>query len=213
MGTSDLALVILAAGEGRRLGAPKALVRLRAARPGSPLEWLLEAGASLDPDPPLIVAGRDAAAIEAALPTRAEVLENPRWREGRTGGVQLAVRARPGRDLCLAPVDVPLVEAEVFQALAREWVRCGRPARGWLAPWVRSGAAQRFGHPVIVGRALLERLEGFSPDRPLRELRALASPLLALEVASASVLDDLDDPEDLARLRERLERPGRGSHC
>ena len=39
---------------------------------------------------------------------------------------------------------------------------------------------------------------------PLRNLRALADPLLEVSVDSPEILDDLDTPEDLARLRARL---------
>jgi CTP:molybdopterin cytidylyltransferase MocA len=96
------------------------------------------------------------------------------------------------------------VPAEVFAALAAEWSRSGAPARGWLAPWVRLDGVRRFGHPVILGRELVRDLRGFPAARPLSELRDRARPLLALEVASVAILDDLDSPADLARLRKRL---------
>ncbi len=201
---SALALVILAAGESSRLGEPKALVRLRDREPSTPLAWLLDASRSCATEPALVVTGADHAPIAAACPGGIEVLENARWREGRTGSVRLAARARPGRDLLLAPVDVPLVPAEVFRALAEEWSRRGRPERGWLAPWLRVGGGARHGHPVVIGRSLLGDLEGFSRDQPLSELRGRAAPLLGIEVASPAVLDDLDRPEDLLRLRAGL---------
>lgn len=197
------ALVVLAAGASARLGEVKALARLHDRPGGTALELLLAAGASLGDEHPLVVTGRDHAAIAAAAPAGTELRANERWREGRTSSVACAVRYRPGRDLCLAPVDVPLVPAEVFAALARDWERHARPARGWVAPCLRRGDARRFGHPVILGRELLLELKGFPPDRPLSALRALAEPLLALEVESAAILDDLDSPADLARLRAR----------
>jgi len=201
---SGPALVVLAAGASERLGEPKALARLRREAPGSPLELLLAAGARLGDERPLVVAGRDHARIAAAAPGTVEVLENPEWHAGRTGGVRLASERRAGRDLCLAPVDVPLVPGDVFAALAEEWMRRGRPARGWLAPCTRRAGQLRHGHPVIVGRELLASLKNFPADRPLRELRALAAPLLALDVENDAILDDLDTPGDLRRLAERL---------
>jgi len=95
----------------------------------------------------------------------------------------------------------PLVPAAVFEALARAWLEAGAPPRGWLAP-LRAG---RGGHPIVVGRELAAHLESSSADRPLRELRALAAPLLSLEVDAPEVLDDLDTPADLRALRERIE--------
>jgi CTP:molybdopterin cytidylyltransferase MocA len=195
---------VLAAGEGARLGTCKALARLRAEEPSTPLGLLLEAGALLDSSPPLVVSGCEHEALLAAAPPAAEVLRNARWSEGRTGSVRLAALARPGQDLCLAPVDVPLVERAVFSALLRAWSSAGSPPRGWLAPFVRAEGRQRFGHPVLVGRELARELEHFFPDRPLRELRERADPLLAVEVDSRSILDDLDRPGDLERLRAEL---------
>jgi len=198
------ALVLLAAGASERLGEPKALVRLRPERPGSPLELLLAAGASLGDTRPLVVVGPAAKAVAAVLPPGVDSVVNRDWSAGRTGSVRVAVEARPDRDLCLAPVDVPLVPAEVFAALAAEWRRLGEPARGWLAPFVTESGVPRHGHPIVVGRELLGDVKELPPDRPLRELRARARPLAAIEVASAAILDDLDTRADFERLVRRL---------
>ena len=169
---------------------------------------------------PLVVSGAEHDAIAAAVAElrrtaglRVEVVRNTAWRDGRSGSVRVAQEHRAGRDLCIAPVDVPLVPAAVFDALAGAWQRAGRPATGWLAPSTRppgSTAGERFGHPVVVGRELAATLKGLPPDASLRTLRARAAPLLSVAVASIAVLDDLDSPSDLEALRERLRaaRPG-----
>lgn len=190
--------MILAAGASRRLGSCKAIARLGGS---TPLQRLVEAGEILDDHPPLVVTGADHDAILPQLPAGCEVAHNPAWESGRTGGIALAATRRPGRDLCLAPVDVPLVPAGVFEALAAHWAEAGNPERGWLTPRCDG----RGGHPVILGRALAAELESFSADRPLRELRERASPCLSLEVGAPEILDDLDTREDLAELRKRIE--------
>ena len=124
------ALVLLAAGASRRLGTCKALVELRDDPPATPLALLLAAGRCLDAAPPLIVTGADHEAIAAAAPPGCELARNDDWAAGRTGGVLLARARRPGLDLCLAPVDVPLVGAAVFERLARAWAEAGAPPRG-----------------------------------------------------------------------------------
>ena len=197
------ALVIPAAGASSRLGTCKALVRLRDAEPATPLALLLEAGACFDAVAPLIVTGADHEAIAAAAPAGCEVLLNPDWQAGRTGGIRLAAEHRPGRDLCLAPVDTPLVPAAVFEALLAAWLAAGSPARGWLAPFAPRSAGERTGHPVVVGRELLSDLAAFEPSRTLRDLRAGADPLWREAVASAAIHDDLDTPSDVAALRLR----------
>ena len=190
------ALVLLAAGSSSRLGVCKALVPLT---PRNALELLSEGGACFDDTVPLVITGADHALIEAALPRGLEIAHNAEWARGRTGGVALACAHRSGLDLCLAPVDAPLVPARVFAALLRAWTEALAPSRGWLAP----RRAGRFGHPVVVGRSLLEELAEFEPGTPLSALRVHADPLLSIDVDADEVLDDLDTPEDLARLRAR----------
>jgi CTP:molybdopterin cytidylyltransferase MocA len=201
---------VLAAGGSARLGACKALVPLAGS---TPLALLLRAGASLDARSPLVVTGADDAAIRAAAPPEVEVALNARWRAGRTGGVALAAALRPACDLCLAPVDVPLVPARVFEALRAAWLAAGSPPRGWLAPAVHatqpedpSRAVLRYGHPIVVGRALLGELATSSPARPLYALRSRADPIWSIRVFAGEILDDLDTPADLARLRARCSK-------
>ena len=201
------ALVLLAAGASTRLGRPKALVPLADGPGGTPLERLLAAGARLGDPRPLLVTGPDHELLQAFVAARGlaiELVHNPSWSTGRTGSVLCAARTRPGRDLCLAPVDVPLVPGSVFAELAAEWHARAAPPRGWLGPCVEQAGTRRFGHPVLIGNALLRDLEGAPPDAPLTALRARAAPLLALVQSRLEILDDLDTPEDLERLRARL---------
>jgi molybdenum cofactor cytidylyltransferase len=198
------ALVILAAGESRRLGQCKALVALT---PLNPLQLLVQAGANLDEDAPLVVTGADHAAILAALPPGCEVVFNAQWARSRSAGVRAAARLRPGRDLCLAPVDVPLVPREVFDRLLAAWRARGSPSRGWLAPCCTTRddpEKPSHGHPVLVGRELVRELEGLALETPLRALRDRAEPVFSVSVESPAILDDLDTPADLSRLRGRV---------
>lgn len=193
------ALVVLAAGASERLGDCKALVSIT---PRTPLEILLENGAIFDDVPALVVSGAHHERIQRAVPSGVALAHNTRWSAGRTGTVQLAARLRAGFDLCLAPVDVPLVPRAVFESLSRTWHENGSPARGWLAPEFDA----RFGHPIVVGRALLEELAAFPASEPLNRLRARADPLLSVTVQNPEVLEDLDSTLDLSRLRARFSR-------
>lgn len=186
--------MILAAGASTRLGEPKALARIGER---SALEHLIEAALGVDPHP-LVIVGAHAREIRRAAPAAGELLENPHWEAGRLRGLALARDHAAGADLLVAPVDCPLVGASTFTTLARVWREAGEPARGWLAPRERSSG--RHGHPVLVGRTLLPHLEELSS---LRELRRLASPLFDVQVDDLAVLDDLDTPQDLERLRAR----------
>ncbi len=194
------ALVILAAGASRRLGTCKALADLGGT---TPLEELAREGRCLGPLAPLVVVGAHAREIAAALPEGCELASNPDWEDGRLGSVRVAIRARPGLDLCLAPVDVPLVPRLVFERLAEAWSAAGAPSEGWLAPWVRRGSERAHGHPIVIGRELANVILRPGSALTLKEFRARAHPLLEVEVGSPAILDDLDTPADLAEMRHR----------
>ena len=121
---------------------------------------------------------------------------------GRGGSLAAAAAYLPERDLLVAPVDVPLVPAAVFRRLLEEWAFAGAPERGWLAPFL--GPGRRFGHPVILGRGLARGLGSRPATAPLKLTRATADPVWGVEVFDPGILDDLDSPADLQRLRGRL---------
>ncbi len=204
---ADPRLVILAAGASERLGEPKALARIGTR---SVLEHLV--GAWPGAEPALVLTGRHAREIEAELPGRSVALEHPDWALGRTGVLAAAAAAHPERDFLVAPADCPLIPRSVFAGLLHHWLTLGSPPLGYLSPFVvTEPGKQRFGHPLVIGKDLLKQLQGWSPDRPLRDLRALARPLEALRVQDSAILDDLDSPQNLADLRLRVtERPSGG---
>jgi CTP:molybdopterin cytidylyltransferase MocA len=196
------ALVILAAGRSARLGTCKATVLLDER---SGLEHLLAAASeSFDGEPALVVTGAHDEEIARMLPRGAERLFHAGWASGRTGGLVLASARRPGRDLCVAPVDCPLVSREVFEALLGAWLAHGAPAEGWLAPCHGEGTERRDGHPIVLGRDLAGRLQDLPADHSLRLLRENARPRLSVAVADEAIHDELDSPQDLLRLRRRL---------
>gem|GEM_PF-410334 len=66
-----------------------------------------------------------------------------------------------------------------------------------------TNGAPRFGHPVAIGRDLAARALDLGSDRPLRDLRGAADPLAHCLVDDPGVVEDLDTPDDLERLRRR----------
>jgi CTP:molybdopterin cytidylyltransferase MocA len=225
------AVIILAAGASVRLGQPKALCELpgglpvlrllRAAREAFP------ASASCAPHV-IIVTGAHHDPIAAALEQAGEdtrplaegglLLRNSSWELGRTSSIQLSAKACPGRDVLIAPVDHPRINAQLLGLLLEAWKEHGSPARGWLAPYVHSvdslqsdqisphiqaepapsaPGQKHFGHPVILGRGLLDELHQLPPNSALRQLRQVAEPLVGVEVTSTAILENLDTPADL----------------
>ena len=201
----NLAPVILAAGASRRLGEPKALADLGGR---SVLERLSGALRGISAEQLVITGCHDPEIRDHALRLvpAVEVAFNSSWSQGRTSGVALAAARRPGADLLICPADVPLVGASVMEALAERWQALGCPGAGWLAPSIilPASGGRQYGHPIILGAKLAAQACGLGADAPLRLLRARATPTATVETTDPAILDDLDTPADLRRLRSRL---------
>jgi CTP:molybdopterin cytidylyltransferase MocA len=146
-GHDTVAGLLLAAGAGRRMGGPKALVRDENGTP-----WVVRAAHALAGggcDPVLVVVGAQAPAVAATLHGQpVEVIEADGWREGmgaslRTGLTELSRRRTRAVAALVAPVDVPGLSADVVRRFAER----ARPDA--LARAVYDG---RPGHPVLIGR-------------------------------------------------------------
>jgi CTP:molybdopterin cytidylyltransferase MocA len=200
-------VVILAAGASERLGQCKALVDLGGA---SALARLIRSASDAGAFEIAVVTGAhdpeiaDELARIAVAPS-VRRLFNPQWKRGRTGSLTLAASHFPDRALLVAPIDVPLVQPGTFRRLFEDWERAGDPPRGWLAACLDAGG--RFGHPIVLGRALAAVLPERDPGSALALVRAHADPLWAVRVSDPAILDDLDTPEDLKKLRARLRYP------
>ncbi|MCL4189696.1 MAG: bifunctional UDP-N-acetylglucosamine diphosphorylase/glucosamine-1-phosphate N-acetyltransferase GlmU [Rhodobacteraceae bacterium] len=115
-----LALVVLAAGEGKRMNSdtPKVLHRLA----GAPLLWHgLRAGAALGPDRVVVVTGHGGAAVAAAaraFDPGAEIVTQPE-RRGTADAVRAAMPALAGLegDILVLYGDTPFVRPETLEAM------------------------------------------------------------------------------------------------
>jgi CTP:molybdopterin cytidylyltransferase MocA len=192
-----VAAILLAAGEGRRMGLPKALLPLSG---GTFLSHLgrLFAASGCAPVVAVIGAEADRVAREAGLPAGVVLAVNERWREGMLGSLWCgldAVEARGGADAVLVhPVDNPLVSADTVAAVIGSLRAGSRIA-------VPSHRGRR-GHPAGFASSLWPALRGAPVAQGARSVLA-AHPDLVVHVPSAEdCLVDLDTPQDLARIGE-----------
>jgi CTP:molybdopterin cytidylyltransferase MocA len=186
--------IVLAAGEGRRMGGPKALLPLREttflahacrlfARPGI---------ASV-----VAVLGAEAERVraEAGVPGGVTVVVNERWREGGMlssvwRGLD-AAESEAAEAVLLHPVDHPLVQPgtidRVIEALS---------ASAAIAVPVWEG---RRGHPGGFGRPVFAELRAAPANRGARAVLA-ADPARVVYVAGdAGCLAGIDTPADYER--------------
>ncbi len=189
--------VLLAAGSGRRMGGPKALLR----HPDG-TAWVtaaaraLLAGGCADV---VVVLGAGAEQAAALVPAAADVVVAAGWQEGMGASLRAgleAVQARHGRAVAalVALVDTPGVSAGVVARMITT------AAPGTLA---RAGYAGRAGHPVLLGRAhwagVREQARGDSGARDY----------LAARVVQVIECGDLGHGDDLDTTAQRRARDGR----
>ncbi|WP_432486376.1 nucleotidyltransferase family protein [Kineococcus esterisolvens] len=182
--------VVLAAGAGTRVGAPKALLRTAegtswAARTAQ----VLHAGGCAAV---AVTVGAAAGEVRAGLPAHVDVLTVPDWRRGPGTGVLAALRyarAAGAQALLLMLVDLPDVGADDVRAVLA--VGAEQPS----AALVRAGWQGRGGHPVLLGRRHWARAaEVAASGAGLREL--LLHPGCR-EVEVAGAVRDVDVPDAL----------------
>lgn len=191
-----LAGLLLAAGQGTRMGGAK-MLRPLAGRPlvRHAAAALAEAGFS----PRLVVTGGlDGAAIIAALDgLDFAVAVNPAPQDGLAGSLRVGLEALPaGIDgVLIALGDMPRVTPETLRRLAAAF----DPAAG-RAICVPVQAGQR-GNPILWAATLIPEMRGLAGDQGARGLLARHVDLVhPVPVDDPGVLIDVDTPEALAAL-------------
>src|SRR5215469_5729744 len=190
----NVAGVLLAAGSGSRLGQPKALVMVAGQSLAVRGVALLRAGGA---DPVIVVTG---AAELADLVDDVLCVHNPDWPTGMGSSLATGLAVvPPGCDAAVvALADQPLVGPEsvrrliaAYQAGASVAVACydGQPRNPVLI--------SREHWPEVVALAA-----GDVGARPF--LRAHPDLVSRIECADTGRPDDIDSPEDLARVEELL---------
>ena len=188
--------MLLAAGEGKRLGAPKALVELGGRR-------LVDRGADLLRDggtaPVLVVTGAAPVTVPGAI-----LVPNPDWRTGMGSSLTAGLRALPGECTAavIALVDQPLIGADAVRRLISAY-----QAGAELVVAAYHGRAR---NPVLLARGhwagVIAAADGDTGARPY--LRAHPGLVTLVECGDVGAPDDVDTPEDLARVGALLSGPG-----
>lgn len=195
----DVAIAILAAGRGSRLGGdvPKPLVELR----GRPLvSWALDAATASDLRPVVLVVGHRGDAVTRAATEGVVVVRSRRWRRGIARSLRAALEAlEPWAQVGAVAVglaDQPLIGADAYRRLAGAY---GEGARVAVATY----HGQRR-NPVVLGRAMwpqARRLDGDEGARALMGDDGVVE-VDCTDTGSATDVDTLDDLREAERLLE-----------
>jgi molybdenum cofactor cytidylyltransferase len=180
-----IAGIILAAGDSRRMGSPKALLAYR----GETFVARITRIFSKFCHPVVVVAGRHADLIRPDL--KVELVVNADPDRGQLSSLQTALAALPATPeaFLFTPVDCPAFQESTVAALIESF-REDHPA---LVIPKYSG---KRGHPVLVNGSLASEFLALAPTEETRVIvNRHADAIRYLEVEDAGVLADVDDPE------------------
>jgi molybdenum cofactor cytidylyltransferase len=196
------AAVVLAAGQSRRMGRPKALLPL-AGKPilAHVLDTLRAAGCI---GPVIVVTGHQPQDLEPILRGRAvERVHNGNFeRGGMLSSVQAGLAAVAGRAEAVFVVlgDQPLVRPRTLRTMASAYA--ARRPRGVIPT-----CDGRRGHPVLLCAGGIDQILALPEGATLKTYTAGHNErMLELPVIDPAVLHDIDTPADYAAALARVER-------
>jgi molybdenum cofactor cytidylyltransferase len=188
----NAAAIILAAGESRRMGRPKAFLPFRGGTFLSNIAGTL----GLRCTPVIAVFGFDAErARQSAAAVGVEAIENPDYRLGMLTSLQAGLRVVP--DACDAVlftlVDHPAIALSTVDALLRSG-----------APIAIPRFENRRGHPVLIRREIVAEFLAEAATSKVRDvIDCHASEIEYIEVGDPGISDDVDDPALYEKLLAR----------
>lgn len=198
-----LEAIVLAAGAGRRLGQPKALLEVRGV-------WTLPrlvaalAAAGARRVHVVLRAEEEPLIRQRGLPAAARMIVNPEPERGRGSSLQTGLQQVPeGCALLIHPCDVPLLGAAAAAQLVAGWMKEKDRSNLAARPVTPSG---RGGHPLLLGSARVAEARRLGVAGSLRDLLH-ADARRRLDVVlrgDPGPFLDVDTPEQLALLESLL---------
>jgi molybdenum cofactor cytidylyltransferase len=183
--TGNCAGLVLAAGESRRMGFPKALLEYRGELFVDRVVRLLEPHCS----PVIVVLGAFAEQIRTRALRPATFVVNASYLTGQTSSMQAGLRAVPPEcdGVIFTLVDHPAVDPSTLAALADN----SDPEALIRVPRRRG----ERGHPIWFSSALIPEFLALPENGAAREIvRGHVSQTHFIEVEDEGILADIDDP-------------------
>jgi molybdenum cofactor cytidylyltransferase len=196
--TTNIAGVILAAGESSRMGADKALLAYRGK---TFLENIIGALREAGVRRVIVVLGHNSELIQQSVDLSAvEVVVNQEYRRGQTSSLQAGLRVLATNEpdgILLHLVDHPAISADTIKILIQHFKSSGKPV---IIPQMQG----KHGHPVLMGREVFSQIAALGPDQGadtvIHKYRGRTE---FVEVTDPGILIDVDDPESYLDLAKR----------
>jgi molybdenum cofactor cytidylyltransferase len=193
LGPKRIVAILLAAGESRRMGYPKPLLRVGTESFIARTIALAMGVASRV----VIVLGAHANRVAPAITadSRITLVVNPNFTRGQLSSLKvgLAEAAGDGADAVIVHLaDHPLVSPATFRLLSDSYSNS-------TCPIVVARYRERRGHPVIFDQSIFAELMAAPEDQGARVVvNAIPERVLLVDVDDPGVVLDLDTPADLA---------------
>ncbi len=146
----------------------------------------------------VVVTGAAREEVEAALASaRVRFVFNPDYATSEMArSLQIGLTALPANysAALVALADQPHLEPDVVRAVVQRW-------RETLAPVVAPVYNDQRGHPMLFDQATWPAIQALPPTANPRQVVQSAVRIEKVEVDTASILQDIDTPEDYARER------------
>jgi len=182
--------IVLAAGESRRFGQPKQLLRVG---DKTMIQHMVDVVLDSPIEQVIVVLGCRAVEIGASIAGRpVQIVVNQEWKAGLSSSVQAGLSAvQPGIGAALFVLaDQPGVTAEVIAKLVERYRETRTPI---VVPTYRG----RRGNPVLFARSLFAELMRVKGDQGGRRLIAeYENELEEIEVQTEAIFTDIDTPDD-----------------
>jgi molybdenum cofactor cytidylyltransferase len=192
--------LILAAGESRRMGSPKALLEFQGETFLDRLIGLFARRCA----PVIAVLGAQREIVRAGLrrPGEALIVDNPDFRLGQLTSMQCGLRAVPAAadavlfTLVDHPAVAPATIDALLEALSEALSEAGAPAALRIPRF--NG---RRGHPIRISRSLIPEFLALPAGSSAREVVTRhASEIAYIDVDDPGILADVDNPAAYASL-------------
>ena len=193
----NIGIVILAAGESRRMGRPKQLLPIN----GQPLLLrVVEEALSSPVSHVMVVLGSNHESHRELLETYpVHLINNPDWKKGigtsiRRGVEEMMTRVK-GLDAILVMVgDQPAIRFEYLSHMINTYQQTSSLA-------IASGYANTYGVPVLFDKSLFDELLNLNDDQGAKTIiSSRRNEILVLDCPEGEL--DLDTPDDVVRFQQ-----------
>ncbi len=196
MNSSNIGLIILAAGASTRMGTPKQLLPFRGR---SFVRHMAEVAIASVCQPIAVVLGANAERMKpeiSQLPV--QIVENKQWAEGMSSSIRVGLEAQLAMNqnlgaVAIALCDQPFVSSQTLDRIVEAYYSTGKPI-------ITSEYVGTLGVPVLFSRTLFSELMALKSNEGAKQLiKKHIHEVCSVPFPEGAI--DIDTPEDYEQLQ------------